>query len=563
MDNQRLILTIALGFILILIWQAWEQQHAPQTAPTAQTATQPRSADVPNAPDLAKQQTQAATASSPGALGQGQRIEIETDMFVAAVDTNGGDLRDLRLRKYPVSADTPNIPFQLMSDEGSVFIAQSGLIGHDADFPTHKTHYTAAQKRYVLGENDSELRVPLVYQGSDGVRYTKTYVFRRGSYTMDVEFIVANNRKREWVGYLYNQFQRSRVESGGMFRVATYTGAAIYTPENKYEKLSFDNLTKTPLKRDVAGGWIGMLQHYFVGSWMPIKSEHTQFYSDNINGSRYIVGYKQLNPTTIAPGKTGVLSARLYAGPKEHQRLIKLACADADLAKTECSEKEQTHSPGMELTVDFGWLTFIASPLFWLLSTIHRLLGNWGWSIIVLTILIKLVFYPLSAASYKSMAQMRRVQPKLEAIKQQYGHDRQQLNQAMMELYKVEKINPLGGCLPIVIQIPVFIALYWVLLESVEMRQAPWILWIKDLSTKDPYYVLPIIMGISMFVQQRLSPQAPDPMQRKVFMIMPIVFTGMFIFFPAGLVLYWTLNNLLSIAQQWRINQVMGVKSKA
>jgi YidC/Oxa1 family membrane protein insertase len=410
-----------------------------------------------------------------------------------------------------------------------------------------------------MDDKTGELRVPLTYQAKDGVRYVKTYVFHRDSYVIDIEFSVANAGKREWSGYLYNQFQRSYVDSsGGLTTIATFTGAAIYTPEHKFEKISFEDMGKKPLKREATDSWVAMLQHYFVGAYLPEKQERVELYTDVANNARYIAGYKQLTPTTIASGQSGVLRTQLYAGPKEQRRLALLTCADVDLSKAPCAEKDQKHAPGMELTVDYGALTFISAPLLWLLEWIHRLIGNWGWSIVILTVLVKLAFYPLSAMSYKSMAQMRKVQPKLEAIKQQYGHDRQQLNQAMMELYRTEKINPFGGCLPILVQIPVFIALYWVLLESVEMRHAPWVLWIHDLSGKDPYYVLPLIMGATMYLQQRLSPQPPDPVQRKVFMIMPVVFTGMFVFFPSGLVLYWTVNNLLSIAQQWRINHVMG-----
>jgi YidC/Oxa1 family membrane protein insertase len=565
MDNPRLFLYVALGLILFMIWQAWEQQTAPPpaSAPTAAPAgaQSAPAADVPKVPDAPS--TPGASAGAPVAttLVRAERIDVITDLFQASIDTNGGDLRELRLRKHPVAADKPEQPFRLMGDEGDVFIAQSGLIGHGGDLPTHKTRFSAAQKRYVLDDRSNELRVPLSYVGKDGVRYTKTYIFRRDSYAVDVEFAIANNTKREWIGYLYNQFQRSYVDtSGGLTTIATFTGAAIYSPEKKYEKLSFDDMKSKPLKREVTGGWVAMLQHYFVGAWLPLNSERTEFYTDTVDGNRYVTGYKQLAPTTVAAGQAGVLRTRLYAGPKEQRRLALLACADADLAKKACSENEQTRAPGMDLTVDYGALTFLSAPLFWLLDFIYKLIGNWGWSIIGLTVLVKLAFYPLSAMSYKSMAQMRKVAPKLESIKKTHGHDRQALNQAMMELYKTEKINPFGGCLPILIQIPVFIALYWVLLESVEMRQAPWVLWIKDLSSKDPYYVLPIVMGATMYLQQRLSPQPPDPIQRKVFMIMPIMFTGMFIFFPAGLVLYWTINNVLSILQQWRINTVIESK---
>jgi YidC/Oxa1 family membrane protein insertase len=334
------------------------------------------------------------------------------------------------------------------------------------------------------------------------------------------------------------------VETGGFLTVIpSYTGGAIYTPENKYEKISLDDMASKPLKREVTGGWVAMLQHYFVGSWLLPKDQRNEFYTMVLEGARYVLGFKNITPTKVAPGETGIIGVSLYVGPKEHKIL-------------------KTLPEGMDLTVDYGWLTVISAPLFWLLSAIHGLLGNWGWAIIVLTVLIKAAFYPLSAKSYQSMAHMRKMQPRLQALKERYGDDRQKLNQAMMELYKTEKINPLGGCLPIVIQIPVFIALYWVLLESVEMRQAPWILWIKDLSAQDPYYILPIIMGASMFVQQKLNPQPVDPVQQKVFMILPFMFTVFFLFFPAGLVLYWTVNNILSIAQQWRITRVVEGQAK-
>jgi YidC/Oxa1 family membrane protein insertase len=336
---------------------------------------------------------------------------------------------------------------------------------------------------------------------------------------------------------------RTLVESKGLLTtIPTFTGGAIYTPEDKYEKISFDDMAENPLRRDVTGGWVAMMQHYFVASWMPGAEARSRFYSTDLGYKRFAIGYQNLVPTSIAPGDTGRLTAQLYVGPKEHKRLTKLA-------------------EGMELTVDFGWLTVISAPLFWLLVVIHDWVRNWGWAIIILTVLIKLAFYPLSAASYKSMANMRRLQPKMKSIKERYGKDRQRMNQAMMELYKTEKINPLGGCLPIVIQIPVFIALYWVLLESVEMRQAPFALWLRDLSTPDPYYVLPIIMGATMFLQQQLNPAPLDPIQKKVMTFLPLVFTIFFLFFPAGLVLYWVVNNILSIAQQWHITR--RIESKA
>ena len=542
MDSQRLILFFALAFILMLISQAWEADHQAKSPPPP-TASAPAQAqrEVPPAPDVPQPpQPQDASAAVPTEKpGSGRQIEVETDLFRALIDTEGGDLRSLHLLAYPVSVDKPQTPLQLLSDTGNeVFIAQSGLIGHGGPYPTHKTHFDSERAQYRLADGRSELRVPLTWHAPDGTRYTKTYVFQRGRYLVDVSFTVANAAPKQWSGFLYAQLQRSYVERGGLFALPTYTGGAIYTPENKYEKISFSDMDDKDLQRDVTGGWVAVLQHYFVGAWLPAGQEPERFYSDVLDGGRYVIGYKNLSATQIGPGETGELHSRLYIGPKEQKLLKQL-------------------SDGMDLTVDYGWLTFLSAPLFWLLEWIHGWIGNWGWAIVLLTVLIKIAFYPLSAASYKSMAHMKKLQPKLQQLKERYGDDRQKLNQAMMEMYKTEKINPLGGCLPILIQIPVFIALYWVLLESVEMRQAPFILWLRDLSIPDPYFVLPIVMGATMFLQQRLNPAPVDPIQQKVFMALPIMFTVFFLFFPSGLVLYWVVNNVLSIAQQWRITQVI------
>ena len=529
--------------VLVLIWQAWEQQNAPPPTSAIPTVGAPAAA-VPGgvpAPPAAAATEPVKAPKITEALARGARIQVRTDVIDAVVDTEGGDVRQLDLRRYPVSIDKPDEPFSLMQDNGPEFyVAQSGLIGTDGQYPTHKVRFTAEKDRYDLAEGKDELRVPLTWRSADGVQYTKTYVFHRGSYVVDVEFTVTNASRREWSGYFYGQFQRTHAVAKRGFFGATpsYTGGAIYTPEDKFQKIPLDEMTEKTLKPDVSGGWVAMLEQYFVSSWLLPQDQHNEFYSRTLEGKYHVLGFKNLNPTKVAPGQTGIIKEQFYAGPTEHKIL-------------------KTLPPGMNLTVDYGWLTFISAPLFWLLAAIHGLLGNWGWAIIVLTILIKAAFYPLSATSYKSMAQMRKMQPKMQALKERFGDDRQKLNQAMMELYKTEKINPLGGCLPILVQIPVFLALYWVLLESVEMRQAPWILWIKDLSAQDPHYVLPLIMGASMFAQQKLNPQPVDPVQQKVFMVMPVVFTAMFLFFPAGLVLYWTVNNILSIAQQWRITRVI------
>ncbi|MFP5349971.1 MAG: membrane protein insertase YidC [Gammaproteobacteria bacterium] len=547
MDNPRIILYFALGLILLMLWQAWEQERAPAPAPIAATAPAPAGAPdaaVPTPPPAAGAAPVASAISGTEVLGRGQRVVVVTDLVRAEIDTLGGDLRALYLLKHPVSVDKPNEPFALLKDgKDELLVARSGLIGHGRAYPTHHTRFDAANTEYRMADTAQQLRVPLTWRAPDGTRYTKTYIFHRDSYVIDTEFRVDNRGAQPWAGYLYAQFVRSHVDEPGIFAVPTYTGGAYYTPDEKYQKISLSDMAAKPFKRETTGGWVAMLQHYFVGAWLPAPDAKSEFYTEVLPGQRYVIGLKGLTPVEVAPGASGTLTTRLYAGPKEHRRLEKLA-------------------DGLELTVDYGWLTVISAPLFWILDWIHGWVGNWGWAIVILTLLIKLAFYPLSAASYKSMAHMKKVQPKLAAIKERYGDDRQKLNQAMMELYKTEKINPLGGCLPILIQIPVFIALYWVLLESVEMRQAPFVLWLRDLSSPDPYYVLPLIMGVTMYIQQWLNPQPIDPVQKKVFMILPVAFTVFFVFFPAGLVLYWVVNNILSIAQQWQITRMIEGQTK-
>jgi YidC/Oxa1 family membrane protein insertase len=374
------------------------------------------------------------------------------------------------------------------------------------------------------------------------MRVAKIYTFRRNDYVIDLRYELTNGGRQPREAYLYAQFLRHYVEpKTGFTTLPTYTGGVIYTPDKKYEKIDFDRMRSKPLAQEVDGGWVAMLQHYFVGAWLPAAGQRLQFYTDAVGGEDFALGYKTLNPVRVSPGEKVTLKTRLYTGPKEHHRL-------------------EAAAEGLVLTVDYGWLTFIAAPLFWLLEWLHKLVNNWGWAIILLTLLIKIAFYPLSVASYRSMAQMKKLQPRIQQLKERYKDDRQKFQQAMMEVYKTEKINPLGGCLPIVIQIPVFIALYWVLLESVELRLAPWALWIKDLSAPDPYFVLPILMGASMLTQQWLNPQPLDDMQKKIMYALPVVFTFMFLFFPAGLVLYWVVQNVLSIAQQWQITRAIEAK---
>ncbi len=539
MDNQRLFLYIALMMVLFLIWQAWEKDHRPVPQPTAASAPAKGEAAAPPvstaaAPSPATTVEQAAQAA---ALPSAKTIHVVTDLLDADINTYGGDIRKLGLRKYPATLKDKNIPFDLLTNTPTkVFVAQSGLIGRGKDYPYHRTTYSATRTSYQLAAGQDRLDVDLHWRSPEGIDYIKRFVFHRDSYVVRVEFIISNHTRKSWEGYFYGQLLRTAPPGHhrGLFSLPTYTGGAIYTPEDHYEKVKFKEMEKAPLRRDVTGGWAAMLQHYFVGAWMP-ETEKTkgQLYTNTAGADRYIIGYKHTTPTTVAPGQTATTGMDLYAGPTEQQRLAKLPA-------------------GMDRTVDFGLLTFIASPLFSLLKFIHAIVGNWGWAIIVLTVLIKAAFYPLNNTQFKSMAKMKKVAPRLKELKEHHGDDKERYNREMMELYKREKINPMAGCLPIFIQIPVFIALYWILLESVEMRQAPFMFWIHDLSASDPYFVLPILMGGSMFLTMLMNP-ASDPMQRRIFMVMPIAFTAFFLFFPTGLVLYYLVNNLLQAGQQWLI----------
>ncbi len=559
MDFQRLFLVGALVLVLTLLYQKWLMFEAetadPQRSAQIETArggeavtldTTAKATDVPSAPPVV---TERANVSAPTptvanrapAANTRQRVEVLTDLLRAELDTYGGDLRVLDLITYPEKLGAPDVPFRLLTDSGpDLYWVQNGLLGSQSDLPNHHSEYTATNKRYVLAEGKDRIEVPLHIE-KDGVHYRKIYTFYRDSYYVDVRYEVQNNTNQEWRGYLYAQFVSTETSDDentsflGLGRLPSFTGGAIYTPDEKYKKIGFDDMREQPLVQKTTSGWVAMLQHYFVGALLAEKESQYEFYS-LVNGTgattRYSMGYKHLEPLSVAAGRRGEMTARMFVGPKENKRLVE---ADRQL----------------ELAVDFGWLTPVSAPLFWLLTQIQRVVVNWGLSIVLLTALVKLVFFPLSAASYKSMAKMKKLGPRMKTLKERYGDDKQKFQQAMMEMYKKDKINPLGGCLPIVVQIPVFIALYWVLLESVELRQAPLALWIHDLSAPDPYYVLPILMGASMFVQQLLNPAPVDPMQANIMRILPIVFTLFFLWFPAGLVLYWLVNNLLSIAQQW------------
>ena len=541
MDTQRLILFFVFSFSLLLLWDSWQKEHRPPTAAVSQQTPAQATVPSPSAPAQVtprpQQKPGEAIPIGAGAPAKGAKLKVKTDYLVADIDLQGGDIVRLEFLKQKDTLDD-KANFVLFTPEHR-YAAQSGLVG--PGLPTHKTVYSAEGREYVLTDGQEKLQVRLEAPGPEGVKTVKTLTFHRASYLIDITHEIINGSAAPLAAHAYFQLLRDgKAPPGDSAMVSTYTGAAIYTEQEKFQKIAFGDLDKgkASVAKPTDNGWIAMLQHYFVSALLPGEKTPREYYAKRLEENLYSVGVI-LPVAAIAPNASGSVSVSLYAGPQEQDALKSIA-------------------PGLDLTVDYGWLTVVAAPLFWLLQFLHRWVGNWGVAIILLTVLIKAVFFPLSAASYKSMAKMKLVTPRMTKLREQYGNDRARLNQAMMELYKTEKINPLGGCLPIVVQIPVFISLYWVLLASVELRHAPFYLWIHDLAAQDPYYVLPLLMMGSMVIQTKLNPVPPDPVQAKVMMIMPFAFGVMFFFFPAGLVLYWLVNNILSIAQQWQITRMIG-----
>jgi YidC/Oxa1 family membrane protein insertase len=552
MDNLRLVLIFTLAFLGLLIYQAWQQDYGTTVQQSDEqiqetVVTSGQDEDEARIPTADKPAARLPSAEAPSTEGQPDSaksrhadiIKVETDLLRLEISTQGGTVQKASLVNYPMSLDAPDVKVELFSPSKTKrYLAQSGLKGADGkEAPDHGTLYQADQLVYQMNEGVDELVIPIVWKSNDGVSITKQFVLKRGSYLIDVRYLIDNQSGESWSVRDYGQLLRVKPgDSGGSFADPTYTGGVYYTPKDKYEKIDFDEMAEASLNVESVQGWLAMIQHYFVTAWIPPNDQKEHYYSGSEQGGQLLLG--SYSPSvTIPSGDTKTISRQLYAGPKLQDELEKI-------------------TEGLELTVDYGFLTIIAKPIFYLLKWIHKLVGNWGWAIIILTLLIKVVFFKLSETSYKSMANLRKLAPRMQAIKDRYGDDKQRVQAAMMEFYKKEKINPMGGCLPILVQIPVFIALYWVLLESVELRQAPWILWINSLSEKDPYFILPLIMGVSMYVQQKLSP-APtaDPMQIKIMMSLPFVFTIFFAFFPSGLVLYWVVNNIISITQQWYITR--------
>ena len=556
MDNQRLLIWAFVAILGWMTWQTWQRDYAPQ--PVQQPTEQVAGEEVPAVPDPEGDlpeitATDDAPPIAPGAPAEAietpsaPQVLVSTDVFDITISVAGGTLQGAVLKNYPVEKDRPDDLVNLLETSGKGFgQIESGIrAAEGAAEATHLATFVAAQANYELGDAD-ELVVPLMWRDDSGITIEKRYTFRRGSYQIDLEQVVRNDSGDTWKGAEYVRIKRHSAEiERSMFDVDSYSfiGPIVYDGDGS-KKISRDDLLDDgPYEFSSTRGWLGSIQHHFVRAVVPEQGSDYRF-SVVAKGDVATSTVIRRSLVEVAPGTSETLSTTLFVGPKLQQQLEQI---------------EET----LKLTVDYGWLTIISSPLFWLLSFVYGYVGNWGVAIIVVTFLIKLVFYKLTESSGRSMAKMRQIQPRMKALQDRYKDDRQALSQAMMDLYKREKVNPAAGCLPILIQMPFFLAFYWVLLESVEMRQAPFALWITDLSTRDPYFILPLIMGAAMLFQQKLNPAPTDPVQAKVMQIMPIMFTVFFAFFPSGLVLYWVTNTVLSIAQQWKINRVVEAEAKA
>ncbi|MBY5923467.1 membrane protein insertase YidC [Ferrimonas balearica] len=526
MDSQRNLILIGLLFVSFLLWQQWTLDQAPQAeTPASQTvATADKANDVPQS---------ATNSQAPsGETVSDRLIQVKTDTLNVTIDATGGDVVFASLPEYKVEQGGEEALTILENESGFSYIAQSGLIGLNGPHASgQRPVYQVQGNDFQMKEGQDTLVVPLIYTDANGVQFEKRYTFTRGHYDVRVDYVVKNDSGAPIQVQMYSQLKQTIGQSEGSMMMPTYRGGAYSTADTRYEKYAFDKMEKNNLAERTQGGWIAMLQHYFVSAWVPSADSSNDIYS-NVVGGDAIIGVKQ-PAVQIAAGAEQTMGATLYVGPKNQEALSAL-------------------SPTLNLVVDYGWLWFIAQPLHSLLMFLQSLVSNWGVAIILMTLIIRGFMYPLTKAQYTSMAKMRKLQPKLADLKERFGDDRQRMSQAMMELYQKEKVNPMGGCLPLLLQFPIFIAFYWVLLESVELRHAPFFGWITDLSVKDPYYVLPILMGISMFAMQKMQPTMAtmDPMQQKIMQYMPVMFTVFFLWFPSGLVLYWLVGNLVAIAQQ-------------
>lgn len=550
-DYIRIGLYIVLAILIFFLFQAWTKDHpATVVAPTAQTETIPSDRYIPDTVAAPSAGTHTQSAASPRTqptyASASELVKVNNDVMEVAIDLRGGDIVASKFYHYPVSLSDKQ-PFILLNDDAKTrYIAESGLLSKTGpDTGKGQALYKAEKNQYSLEQGAENLSVTLTWQNAEGVKVNKIFSFTRGSYEVDVSYSIANHSSQAWQGNLYTQLMRTNTPpagNGGFVNLATFFGAAVSTPAKPFNKITFKDMQKNNLQEVVQNGWAAMVQHYFITAWVPPKDATSTYYTKVTSSGLYTVGMIG-QPIVVNPGESQTVTSKLYTGPAIANKLEKTA-------------------QGLKLTIDYGWFWFFSEPIFKAMKIIHDFIGNWGWSIVIVTILIKLLFYPLSSKSYRSMSGIKKLQPRIEALKARFGDDRQKLTQATLDLYRQEKVNPMSGCLPILIQIPVFIALYWVLVESVELRQAPFILWIRDLSQPDPYYILPILMGLSMFLQQLLNPPPPDPVQAKVMMAMPLIFTILFANFPAGLMLYWFINNTLSFLQQWYIMRRINSSTK-
>ena len=548
MDTRRLVLFVIFSFSIMMLWDAWQQKNAPITPVQHETQAPTSSISGNVADEVAANKT---IVDGNFVLEKGQRINVTTDLFQAEIDTIGGDLRRLVLNKHS-AVDVKDGQYVLMDDaqKPMLYIAQTGLLGEG--LPTHKSQFTSTAINYTLADGQASQEVRLSWV-TNGINVDKIYTFHRGSYVVDVNYEINNGSGQTISPSAYYQLVHDSESKQGSKMLPTFTGGAYFTEADKFKKINFKEMGKEDFSKTSKDGWIGLIEHYFAGAWILKTGAEREFSTKQLADNIFAVRVKT-SAVNIAPGAKTEIAAKLFAGPQTH--------ADLTVA-----------APGLEFAVDFGWLTPVAKPLFWVLSQIHALVHNWGVAIILVTVLIKAAFYPLSAASYRSMAQMRELAPRLQSMKEKFGDDKQKMQQAMMEMYRSEKINPMSGCLPILIQIPVFIAFYWMLSSTVELRHAPFFGWIQDLAAPDtllgvipksipllggmPIGLLPILMGATMIIQTFLNPPPTDPIQAQVMKIMPVVFSIFFFFFPAGLVLYWLVNNILSIAQQWYVNKTI------
>ena len=571
MENIRFILVIAFAMIVLLLWQAWQMDYSPKPviAQIESSAVADVKEDLPAISNTATAQVQAdgqPVVTAPlAAVSATDIVTVKTDVIALEIDMQGGTIQNFDLLNYPVEKDNTIVntmrklvgleaaeknrqPVRLFnSSSEKMFIAQSGLIAvsGSAAAPDHHTTYSHQTSSYVLADGQDSLSVPLTWTDNNGLAMTKTFVFKRGSYEITLNQNIKNNTGKDWSGRQYSQLLRTpfNENTGNMLTAGmrAYDGGVVYTEKDKYKKINFDDMVDDNLDVVSPGGWAAIIQHYFASAWIPPAEAENHFYTKHLKDERYVIG-SYSPPVTVANNTEAQFVARLFSGPKIQPVMEKVA-------------------PGLELTVDYSVLTFIGKPIYWLLNKIHSFTGNWGFAIIGVTFCIKLLMFPLTQASFISMARMRKIQPRLKELQERFADDRPRFNKEMMDMYKKEKVNPLGGCLPILFQIPVFMSLYWVLSETVEFRQAPFLLWIQDMSVMDPFLVLPVVMGITMKIQQGLNPPPIDPVQAKILKMFPLVFTVFFLFFPAGLVLYWVVNNTLSIIQQTYITKKINAQA--